>query len=144
MDIVLANIDHVEYISNTLTSYFKETNEKYGFQKYKDDYELMHKHVSKRIVDEEGDFVYLVALERSDPKGFINLFFDENGQGSILLLSGDTYETKKELVLSALGMFKERGLRRVHGEVMAFDTDAVKIYEELGMKTLMVSFNIKI
>jgi hypothetical protein len=53
MEIVNASPDYVEYISNGLVSHFSRANQFFGYPRYKDDYEIMNKHVIRRII--EGD-----------------------------------------------------------------------------------------
>ncbi len=133
MNIVNATSDHVEYISRLLAQYFSDANHFFEYPKYKDDYDLMHKHVSKRIeVGEEG-FVYFVAEdEGGKPLGFTNLLIDEHGVGSILVTIGDSKEVLKELTVKALEYFKENNVTNVQVESFAYENDVKSIYAEMG------------
>lgn len=144
MDVDFANGKHIEYISSSLSEYFKEINARYGFPKFRDDYDLMLKHVSKRIESEDKDFIYLVAEQNESPVGFINLLVDENGNGSILAIKGNKEETKRLLLERAITYFKENGIKKIHGEIVSYDTESRGILESLGMEEIILSFSIKI
>ena len=110
MQIQPASSSNVEYISNSLVNEYKRTNREFGYQRYKEDYDLMYKHVSKRI-EEDGEFKYFVALEDGKEAGFINIVIDENGMGSILMLCGDRKDIKEGLIIKSIEYFKENSVK---------------------------------
>lgn len=140
MEISIANSNHIEYISASLSNYFSTANKYFRHPKYKDDYNLMLKHVSKRIANPEEGFLYFVAQEDGDPLGFVNILIDENNFGSILLVIGESRDVKKALLEKAVSYFKERKVTGIYGEVMKFDKESVEILRDMKMKELMVSF----
>lgn len=140
MEISIASSNHIEYISASLSNYFSTANKYFKHPKYKDDYNLMFKHVSKRIPNPEEGFLYFVAQENGDPIGFVNILIDENNFGSILLVIGENKDIKKALLEEAVRYFKEKEVIGVYGEVMMFDDDSVEILKEMGMEELMISF----
>ena len=143
MEIKFADSSNVEYISNSLVSEYERTNEEFGYQRYREDYNLMYKHVSKRI-EEDGKFKYFVALEIGKEVGFINILIDENGMGSILMLCGDRKDIKERLIMRAIEYFKENGIQSVIGEVMTYDKESIEILKTLGMKEVMITFKVEI
>jgi hypothetical protein len=140
MEISIASSDHIEYLSASLSDYFSTANKHFKHPKYRDDYNLMLKHVSKRISNPEEGFLYFVAQEDKEPVGFVNILVDENNFGSILLVIGESKDIKKALLEEAVKYFKERKVTGVYGEVMKFDTDSVEILKDMGMEELMISF----
>ena len=143
MEIKFADSSNVEYISNSLVSEYERTNEEFGYQRYREDYNLMYKHVSKRI-EEDGKFKYFVALENGKEVGFINILIDENGMGSILMPCGDRKDIKEGLIMRAIEYFKENGIQSVLGEVMTYDKESIEILKTLGMKEVMITFKVEI
>ncbi len=140
MEVSVANSNHIEYISASLSNYFSTANKYFRHPKYKDDYDLMLKHVSKRISDPEGGFLYFVAQEDGDPVGFVNILIGENNFGSILVVIGESREVKKALLEKAVSYFKERNATGIYGEVMEFDKESVELLRDMKMKELMISF----
>ncbi len=143
MQIQPASNSNVEYISNSLVSEYERTNTEFGYQRYKEDYNLMYKHVSKRI-EESGEFKYFVALENGKEVGFINIMIDENGMGSILMLCGNRKDIKEELITKSIEYFKENGVKSVLGEVMMYDKESIEILNTLGMREVMMTFKLEI
>lgn len=143
MQIQPASISNAEYISTSLVSEYERTNKEFGYQRYKEDYDLMYKHVSKRI-EEGGEFKYFVALEDDKEVGFINIMIDENGMGSILMLCGDGKDIKEELIKKSIEFFKENGVQSILGEVMMYDKESIEILSTLGMKEIMMTFKVQI
>jgi len=143
MQIQPATSSNVEYISNSLVSEYERTNREFGYQRYKEDYDLMYKHVSKRI-EEDGEFKYFVALEDGKEAGFINIVIDENGMGSILMLCGDRKDIKEGLIMKSIEYFKENSVKSVLGEVMMYDKESIEILNTLGMREVMMTFKIEI
>ena len=143
MQIQPASSSNVEYISNSLVSEYERTNREFGYQRYKEDYDLMYKHVSKRI-EEDGEFKYFVALEDGKEAGFINIVIDENGMGSILMLCGDRKDIKEGLIMKSIEYFKENSVKSVLGEVMMYDKESIEILNTLGMREVMMTFKIEI
>ena len=143
MEIKSANNSNVKYISNSLVSEYERTNEEFGYQRYREDYNLMYKHVSKRI-EEDSEFKYFVALEDDKEVGFINILIDENGMGSILMLCGDRKDIKERLIMRAIEYFKENGIQSVIGEVMTYDKESIEILKTLGTREIMMTFKVEI
>ena len=143
MQIQPASSSNVEYISNSLVSEYERTNREFGYQRYKEDYDLMYKHVSKRI-EEDGEFKYFVALEDGKEAGFINIVIDENGMGSILMLCGDRKDIKEGLIMKSIEYFKENSVKSVLGEVMMYDKESIEILKTLGMREIMMAFKLEI
>jgi len=143
MQIQPASNSNVEYISNSLVSEYERTNTEFGYQRYKEDYDLMYKHVSKRI-EEGGEFKYFVALEDGQEVGFINIMIDENGMGSILMLCGDRKDIKEGLIIKSIEYFKENSVKSVFGEVMMYDNESIDILKTLGMREIMMTFKIEL
>ena len=143
MQIQPASSSNVEYISNSLVSEYERTNREFGYQRYKEDYDLMYKHVSKRI-DEGGEFKYFAALENGKEVGFINIMIDDNGMGSILMLCGDRKDIKEGLIMKSIEYFKENSVKSVLGEVMMYDKESIEILNTLGMREVMMTFKIEI
>lgn len=143
MEIKFADSSNVEYISNSLVSEYERTNEEFGYQRYREDYNLMYKHVSKRI-EEDGKFKYFVALENGKEVGFINILIDENGMGSILMLCGDRKDIKEGLIIKSIEYFKENSVKSVFGEVMMYDNESIDILKTLGMREIMMTFKIEL
>ena len=143
MQIQPASSSNVEYISNSLVNEYKRTNREFGYQRYKEDYDLMYKHVSKRI-GEGGEFKYFVALENGKEVGFINIMIDDNGMGSILMLCGDRKDIKEGLIMKSIEYFKENSVKSVLGEVMMYDKESIEILNTLGMREVMMTFKIEI
>lgn len=137
MQIQPADSSHTDYISSSLVDEYSETNRTFGYPRYKEDYDLMYKHVSSRI-KEGGDFVYFVAVENETPVGFINLLTEESNLGSILIIRGDTKEIKEELIHTAVEYFKEKGISTVVTETMLYDNDVLDILKSLGVKDHMI------
>lgn len=140
MEISVANGNHIEYISASLSNYFSTANKYFRHPKYKDDYDLMFKHVSKRVSNPEEGFLYFVAQENGDSVGFVNILVDENNFGSILVLIGEDRDIKKALLEKAISYFKERKVTGVYGEVMEFDKESVELLRDMKMEELMISF----
>lgn len=144
MNIMIANSSHTEYVSASLSNYFSKVNKYFKHPKYKDDYDLMLKHVSKRIPNPDEGLVYFVAEEDGEPVGFINILIDENNFGSILLVIGESKDIKKGLLEEAVSYFKENKVTGVYGEVMMFDKESVEILKGMGIKELMMGFSLDI
>lgn len=143
MQIINAQSIHSDYISSSLVQEYIEANQKFGYPRYKEDYDLMFKHVSKRI--EEGNpFVYFVALDGDIPVGFANLMIDENNIGSFLIVRGDSKQVKEALIMKSMEFFREKGVSKIIGELMYDDEDCISIFEGLGLNKVMFSFNLNL
>lgn len=141
MHIVGANPLHIDYISNLLSQHFSRANQFFGYPKYKDSFELMKKHVSKRIELLDNGFVYFVAEDDGNkPVGFINLLLDENNVGNILITVADNKEIAKELVLYGVKYFKERDVDNIQGEIFEYEEDLKGIYSEIGIKNELLRY----
>ena len=111
VNIIKATEDHVDYISDSLSNYFSKANLSFGYPRYKEDSDLILKHVSKRIGDENSNFFYFIAVDESNnPIGFINLLLNGDNVGSILVVISDQEEISKELVNRAMDFFKEKNI----------------------------------
>ncbi len=145
MRIVGANPLHIDYISDLLSQHFSEANRFFGYPKYKDSFELMKKHVSKRIELLDESFVYFVAEDDNNkPIGFINLLLDENNVGNILITVANNNEIAKELILYVVKYFKDRGVNNIQGEIFEYEKDLKGIYSEIGIKNELLSFRLSI
>lgn len=145
MNIVNATHDHIDYISNSLVQYFSKANRFFEYPKYKDTFDIMQKHVSRRIEEGDGGFVYFVAEDaQNNPVGFINVLINEFGVGSILASVADNKETHKELINKAMEYFKENNVTNVQGEVFDYESDLKEILSELGVKYELLSFKLSI
>ncbi|MBU1119644.1 hypothetical protein KKA50_00350 [Patescibacteria group bacterium] len=145
MKITNATRNHAEYISSLLASHFSKANQFFEYPKYKDSYEIMLKHVSKRIELEEGGFVYFVAEdEMGSSVGFINVLINEDRVGSILVTIADTKDIAKELILKAISYLEEQGINNIQGEIFEFESDLKEIYSEIGIKNELLNFKLSI
>ncbi len=145
MKIVNATQEHVDYISTCLSQYFSQANHFFEYPKFKDSYELMKKHVSKRIeVGGEG-FIYFVAEDDAgNAVGFVNLLIDESNVGSILVTIADTKEVTRELILKSIEYFKENGVSNVQVEAFDYEKDLKEIFAEMGAKTELINSRLSI
>lgn len=145
MNIVNATSDHVDYISRLLANYFSEANQFFQYPKYKDDYDLMYKHVSKRIEIGEEGFIYFVSEdEDGKPIGFVNVLIDENGVGSILVTIGESKEILKELTTKAIEYLKENNVTNIQVESFAYENDLRSIYAEIGASEELTTLKLSI
>lgn len=145
MGVVMANIDHVDYISEGLSEYFSRINESYGFKKFKTDKNLMIKYVSKRVESDEGGFIYFISKDEDDRiNGFVNLLIDEQRIGSILVLVGDDDSVLADLIAKAREYFKEHDIENVYGEYFVEESGDLSVLRDLGMETKIVNYKLVI
>jgi hypothetical protein len=140
MNILTAESRHIEYISNALTEYFSRINTHFGFHKFKDDLEIMQKHVSKRIEQDLQEFKYFVAEDEEGKNlGFISLMIDEEDIGNILVVYGEK-EVIKPLLTTSIDYFRGLGINIIQGEVATFNEETVKILQSIGMKEKLINY----
>ncbi len=136
---------HSTYIAELLASHFSRANEFFGYAKYNDSFEVMHKHVLKRIRKEVEGFSYFVAEDDSgNPLGFVSLMVEDENVGSILALVAEDEEVMKGLVEKSIDHFKNLGVNNVQGEYFAYEDDLKKVLEEFGIEKELVTFRLKI
>jgi hypothetical protein len=145
MNIISATSKHVDYISTCLSGYFSKANHFFEYPRFKDSYELMSKHVSKRIEVGVDGFVYFVAEDEAENAvGFVNLLIDENNVGSILVTIADTKEIAEELIQKSIEYFKENGVSNVQIEVFDYEKDLKEIYAKMGVKEELINSRLSI
>ena len=145
MQIVPANINHAEYLSNELANYFSNANASFGYPKYKDDQKLMHKHVTKRLSSEDTNHTYFIAEDESGyALGFVNLMVDEYGIGSITMIIGKDEDTIKALLAHSFEYFKNMQLKKIQLEVMFNDSTLTKLLEGLDTEALLTRYRINL
>jgi len=145
MTIKQATMDNVDYISDSLSRYFSEANLFFGYPRFKEDYDLMSKYVSKRIQDKNSNFFYFIAFDESEnPIGFINLLLNEDNVGSILVTISEQEKVLRELVGYAMKFFGKRELTNIQSEYFEFQESLGKIFSEIGITKEMTSLRINI
>ena len=145
MQIVPPNIDHAEYISNELANYFSNANIGFGYPKYKDDRELMHKHITKRLSSEDSGHTYFIAEDdNGNSLGFVNLMIDEFESGSITMIIGEDENIRKLLFEYSLTYFKNMQIKRVQLEVLFNDTTITKLLEGLDSEAILTRYRINL
>ena len=145
MNILNAKESHVEYISDSLAKHFSQANEFFKYPKYNDSFEVMHKHVMKRVQQGGEGFVYFVAEDESgNPLGFVNLLIEETNVGSVLTVIGDEKNVLKELLVKSIDYLKSMGVSNIQGEYFAYETDLKEVLMEMGIDEELVTFRFKI
>ena len=97
MQIIPAREDHISYISSELSEYFKRENARLDQNKYREEYEVMEKHVAKRISGEEEGFGYLIAEENDAPIGFVSYMYKDDGNKEALVVIAEDEEIEDAL-----------------------------------------------
>ncbi|GEM_PF-2717346 len=144
MNVLDAKKTHVEYISELLAKHFSQANEFFGYTKYNDSFEVMQKHVSKRINREVEGFSYFVAEDDSGiPVGFVSLLIEQENVGSILALFSEEKEVMKELIVKSVDYFKSMGISNIQGEYFAYENDFKEVLQELGIVEELIAFRLK-
>jgi hypothetical protein len=143
MQLVQATSNHVDYISNSLSSYYSKANSFFGYPKYKEDVDTMSKHVSKRISLNDDKFIYLVASENNQNVGFINFTINEFNVGSILVVIADKREVAEELINKGLEYLRSNGVIGIQSEVFLYEKDIYDIFQNIGIEEKLINFTIK-
>ena len=144
MEVINASSDHVEYISNGLVSHFSKVNQFFTYPRYKDDYETMYKHVTKRIVDGDENHHYFVAIEDGKPLGFLNFYMNDDNVGTIIAIYGDSSNVKKGLVERAIEFAKERDVAGLECELFSYEDDIMDFIKEYPIENQLIHFKINI
>ncbi len=144
MNIVDASSDHVEYISEALVSEFSKANQFFRYPRYNDKYEVMHKHVQRRIEQGDPEHHYYVAVENNSPVGFINVSINDYKVGTILVVFADDSETKKSLISYVLESGGTRGVEIWESEIFSYDKDLKTIFDDFGTEEQLTHFKIKL
>jgi hypothetical protein len=118
MKIIPAEVKHAEYIGSELANFFSQANIHFGYPKYKEDYQLMYKHVTKRLKQSDPSSFYFVQIEDDKELGFVNLMIDENRIGNINIIIGESDEIIKSLFDYAIEFFKNSKIEKVQIEVL--------------------------
>lgn len=144
MNILNAKEEHTNYIAELLAKHFSQANEFFGYAKYNDSFEVMQKHVLKRINREVEGFSYFVAEDDSgNPVGFVSLLIEQKNVGSILALFGEEKEVMKNLVVKSIDYFKNLEISNIQGEYFAYENDFKEVLQELGIVEELVTFRLK-
>lgn len=144
MNILDAKETHVDYISELLAKHFSQANEFFGYAKYNDSFEVMQKHVLKRINGEVEGFSYFVAEDNSgNSVGFVSLLIEQENVGSILALFGEEKGVMKELVIKSVDYFKNMGISNIQGEYFAYENDLKEVLQEVGIVEELIAFRLK-
>ncbi len=145
MNILSAKDEHASYIAELLAKHFSQANEFFGYAKYNDSFDVMHKHVLKRISQEVEDFFYFVAEDDSgNPVGFVSLLVEQKNVGSILALIGEDKEVMKNLVVKSIDYFKSLDISNIQGEYFAYENDLKEVFEDFGVVQQLLAFRLKI
>ncbi len=145
MNILDSKEVHSTYIAELLAKHFSRANEFFGYAKYNDSFEVMHKHVLKRIRKEVEGFAYFVAEDDSgNSLGFVSLMIEDEKVGSILALVAEDEEVMKGLAGKSIDYFKSLGINNIQGEYFAYEDDLKKILMELDIVEELVTFRLKI
>lgn len=142
MKIELANVEDTDYIAESLSSFFEETNTHFGFEKYKTDYSIMHKVVSERISNQESEFKYFVAKKDDVSVGFVNILLSKKTP-EILILSGISLEVEEALLNLAIEEFKTIGVNTIHGEVGLWNKTK-KLLDKYDTEGVQVNYKLKV
>jgi hypothetical protein len=144
MNILDAKETHVDYVAELLAKHFSQANEFFGYAKYNDSFEVMQKHILKRIRKEVEGFSYFVAEDDSgNPVGFVSLLIEQENVGSILALFGEDKKVMKDLVVKSIDYFKSLGISNIQGEYFSYENDLKEVLVELGIEEELVAFRLK-
>jgi putative IMPACT (imprinted ancient) family translation regulator len=144
MNILDAKEIHVDYVAELLAKHFSQANEFFGYAKYKDSFEIMQKHVLKRVRKEVEGFSYFVAEDDSgNPVGFVSLLIEQENVGSILALVAEEKKVMKDLLIKSIDYFKGLGVSNIQGEYFSYENDLKEILMELGIVEELVAFRLK-
>lgn len=144
MEIIPAEVKHAEYIGSELANFFSQANIHFGYPKYKDDYHLMYKHVTKRLEQSDSSNFYFVYVEDGKELGFINLMIDENRIGNINIVIGESDQIIKSLFDYAIKFFKNSHIEKFQIEVLPNNEILETLMENLNSEIVLKRYKISL
>lgn len=143
LNIVLASSYYIDWISNSLSQYYKELNRVNGFEKYRTEVEIMSKHVSKRILDPQSEFKYFVAEdENGDTLGFISIFVTRVPEILVIRAGSNTDEKGviNSLMTFTIDYLKGLGYKQFISEVSEIDEFAGIVINSFDSRKLETTY----
>lgn len=116
-----AKLSDVQFIADSLSTYFDKINTLFSYPKYKTDISIMTKAVTERIQEDNPEFLYYIAEEDGNAKGFANILISEE-KSEILVIDGMSEEIKSNLLDYVLDIFNQNGIKLIYGETFPIDT----------------------
>lgn len=142
IQVTQAEPSHSEFIAQTLSIYFEENNKVNSYNEYKTDYDLLLKHIDKRISMNDQTFKYLVAMDKETQAltGFANYLIDRNKNiGEILVIvpvDKDDVTTVSTLLLETINELKANNLNEILIEIGPLDSIISEQLKEFNSRLL--------
>lgn len=140
MEVLSANLSHSEEICNLLVSKFMSSNQLFGYDKYKTNFDGILKHVSARISDDKSEFKYFVLLDESKSfLGFVNTMLTSRNAEILALCLLDSHDNKGnalKLLEFAVDYLRNLGAGKISAEVISKEKSLFAALKDLKAEVI--------
>ncbi|RKW19996.1 GNAT family N-acetyltransferase [Candidatus Gracilibacteria bacterium] len=110
MDIRKATIMDLDYITKTISEYYKDLNTKISLEYYQSSIEKLTPYIKERLSEGERVYKYFIAEDGGERIGMLNLFTGSSKKSEILLCIANNEENTSILLDYGISLLQEEGL----------------------------------